>query len=663
MSEDGKAATVSVPVEVSEDSATQVATIEDLRAEVADHAPAGLDVQVTGGPAFGADIASAVDGAEVTLLAVTIGVVALLLLLTYRSPVLWLVPLTVVGIADQVAGRVTAAVGETSGLPFDAGIVSVLVFGAGTNYALLLISRYREELHEHDDHRVALRAAWRATVPAIVASNATVVLALATLLLAAVPGTRGLGLASAVGLVIALAAVVLVLPAALAIVGRRVFWPFVPRPGDDLSHEGIWARVARRVVRRPAVFLAGSLGVLVVLASGLLGARVGLSQADSFRTASESADGLVTVGEHFPAGSAAPFVITTDASRTDAVTTAVEAVPGEPVRQSGQASFAAIIGPFIGMVVALGVAKAQQALVRDGIERQRLIASLYAAQEESAALTDELARVQRAQGVTSERTRLSRDIHDGIAQGFSSLLLLARAARAEGDADRRSQLLEHIESGAAQGLEESRRIVGALAPADLDEGSLSAAVRWVAERFADETGVAATVTASPTLPAVPTTVEVALLRLVQGALANVRTHAAARTVTVSLEEAGTTVRVDVVDDGVGFDPQGWWDQPSPTSGEGGYGLRATRARLRELSGGLSASRRPARALPCRAGWRWDERWRTDEREERRGDGHDRRRWPPGEGGRRRGSPGDPHGRRRPARAGPTDHGRGRRRHR
>ena len=163
VSEDGMAATVTVPVEVSEDSATQVATIEDLRAEVADHAPAELDVQVTGGPAFGADIASAFDGADFTLLAVTLGVIALLLLLTYRSPVLWLVPLTVVGIADQVAGRVTAVVGEASGLPFDAGIVSVLVFGAGANYALLLISRYREELHEHDDHRVALRAAWRET--------------------------------------------------------------------------------------------------------------------------------------------------------------------------------------------------------------------------------------------------------------------------------------------------------------------------------------------------------------------------------------------------------------------------------------------------------------------------------------------------------------------
>ncbi|WP_434967190.1 MMPL family transporter [Janibacter indicus] len=256
-----------MPVATSEDSDAQVQTIKDLRAEVADHAPAGLVVQVTGGPAFGADVAASFEGADFTLLAVTIGVVALLLLLTYRSPVLWLVPLTVVGIADQLAGTVTAAVGEASGLPFDAGIVSVLVFGAGANYALLLISRYREELHEHDDHLVALRAAWRATVPAIVASNATVVLALGTLLLAAVPGTRGLGLTSAVGLFIALVAVVVVLPTALALVGRRVFWPFVPHPGDEISREGVWARVARVVVRRPAAFLVGGLVVLAVLAS------------------------------------------------------------------------------------------------------------------------------------------------------------------------------------------------------------------------------------------------------------------------------------------------------------------------------------------------------------------------------------------------------------
>lgn len=328
VSDDGLAATVTVPVATSEDSATQVETIDRLRTEVAERAPADLTIDVTGGPAFGADIASSFDGANFTLLAVTIGVVAILLLLTYRSPVLWLVPLAVVGTADQLAGTVTAAVGEWSGLPFDAGIVSVLVFGAGANYALLLISRYREELHEHEDHRAALATAWGATVPAILASNATVVLALGTLLLASIPGTRGLGLASAVGLVIALLAVLLVLPAALALVGRRVFWPFVPRPGGRLGHEGMWARVARRVVARPAAHLGGGLAVLAVLASGLLGASVGLSQADSFRTASESADGLVTVGEHFPAGAAAPFAVTTREGSTAATVSALESVDG-----------------------------------------------------------------------------------------------------------------------------------------------------------------------------------------------------------------------------------------------------------------------------------------------------------------------------------------------
>lgn len=264
----------------------------------------------------------------------------------------------------------------------------------------------------------------------------------------------------------------------------------------------------------------------------------------------------------------------------------------EPVRHTGEATFAAIIGPFIGMVVALGVAKAQQALVRDGIERQRLITSLYAAQEESAALTDELARVQRAEGASSERTRLSRDIHDGIAQGFSSILLLARAALSEQDPDRLREILRHVESGAAEGLEESRRVVGALAPADLDEGSLTGAIRRVTERFAQESGVAARVVVAGQLTTLPTTAEVTLLRSVQGALANVRTHADAHQVVVSIDETQDSVRVDVVDDGRGFDTEVWTATAPGSPRDGGYGLRATRARLRELGGGLAVESAP-----------------------------------------------------------------------
>ncbi len=339
-SDDGEAAITTLSVSTKGDSDKTVERIDSLRSAIAEQAPEDMTVEVTGGPAFAADITSSFDGANFTLLAVTIGVVALLLLLTYRSPILWLIPLAVVGVADQVAGWLTAAVGEASGLPFDAGIVSVLVFGAGTNYALLLISRYREELHEQESHTRALATAWRATVPAILASNATVVLALATLLLATVPGTRGLGLASAVGLVVALLAIVLVLPAALALLGRRVFWPFVPRPGQELRHEGIWATVARRVVARPAAHLVGGLAVLAVLASGLFGASLGLSQADSFRTASQSADGLVTVGEHFPAGLTSPFTVTTDTDSVPQTVTALESVDGvtgvHPAGTNGQ---------------------------------------------------------------------------------------------------------------------------------------------------------------------------------------------------------------------------------------------------------------------------------------------------------------------------------------
>ena len=267
-------------------------------------------------------------------------------------------------------------------------------------------------------------------------------------------------------------------------------------------------------------------------------------------------------------------------------------VVAEPLRQHGSTPFAAVIGPLIGMVVALGVARAQMALVRDGLERQRLIASLYAAQEETAALTEELARVQRAEGVTSERTRLSRDIHDGIAQGFSSILLLTRAARSETDPERLRAILGQLESSAADGLEESRRVVGALAPADLDEGSLTGAVRRVTERFAEESGVPARVAVAGELSPMPTTAEVTLLRCVQGALANVRAHADASQVVVSLDETADSVRVDVVDDGRGFDTATWWAEAPDAVGEGGYGLRATRARLREIGGGLAVESSP-----------------------------------------------------------------------
>lgn len=331
--EDGEADLVMTTVDSDAEKDAIDAMITDLRTAADDSVPAELTVSVTGGPAVGSDIRGAFAGANFTLLAVTIAVVAVLLLLTYRSPVLWLVPLAVVALADGAAGAVTSTLGEQFSLAFDTGVISVLVFGAGTNYALLLISRYREELHSHTDHRAALATAWIRTAPAIIASNITVVLALMTLLAAVMPATRGLGIAAAAGLLIALVAVLFPLPALLALVGRKVFWPFVPRPEaaatrkDDAEH-GPFATVARTVTRRPAIAAVVSVALMAVLATGLIGTRVGLAQDEQFASANESSTGFAVMAEHYGAGESAPHqIVVREATAETAIETA-ESVPG-----------------------------------------------------------------------------------------------------------------------------------------------------------------------------------------------------------------------------------------------------------------------------------------------------------------------------------------------
>lgn len=329
---DGRAALAPIPISAELNGFALTDRIDALRTAVTTDLPADLRVQVTGGPAFGADIADSFSGANTLLLIVTALVVMALLILTYRSPVLWLVPLTVVGLADRVATSVGTALAELTGLTFDgstAGITSVLVFGAGTNYALLLVSRYRDELHRHTDHRLALRAAVRHAAPAIVASNITVVLALLTLLLALLPNTRSLGAFAAAGLVVALIFVLTALPPALALCGRRVFWPFVPAAdGEDPAEHGVWAAVATRVVRRPAVVAGAAGAVLLIFATGLATTDIGLSRTEQFRVEAESVDGLRTMAEHFPSGTADPAVVIASTSTTAAVQQKLDEVPG-----------------------------------------------------------------------------------------------------------------------------------------------------------------------------------------------------------------------------------------------------------------------------------------------------------------------------------------------
>lgn len=310
---DGEAAIVNIPVssELSGFDLTEV--VDELRAVAGDTLPGGLTVQITGAAGFAADTSAAFEGADLRLILATAAVVAVLLLLTYRSPTLWLVPLAVVAVADRVATSLTEVGADLFGAELDgstSGITSVLVFGAGTNYALLLVSRYREELRRTANHRDALADAVRGAAPAILASNLTVVLALLTLLFGVLPNNRSLGASAAAGLVVALLFGLFTLPAALSVFGRGLFWPFVPRVGqEEKTRSGAWFSVARSVTRRPIPVLVGSFLVLGVLASGILGSNLGLSQTQQFRVEAESVDGLEALSAHFPAGASTPATI------------------------------------------------------------------------------------------------------------------------------------------------------------------------------------------------------------------------------------------------------------------------------------------------------------------------------------------------------------------
>jgi len=207
VSPDATVGIVAVPLNTADGDEAIIEQVTAVRAAAADGAPSGVLAQVTGGPAITADVNAAFDGADVSLLIATVVVVAVLLLVTYRSPVLWLVPLIVVAATEQVALHLVDVVLPRLDLVPDGattGITSVLVFGAATDYALLLIARYREELRAVEDRFTAMRRALRRTSEAILASGFTVVLSVLTLLLATIAGNRALAVAAAIGVLLAM---------------------------------------------------------------------------------------------------------------------------------------------------------------------------------------------------------------------------------------------------------------------------------------------------------------------------------------------------------------------------------------------------------------------------------------------------------------------------
>ncbi|MEU4472977.1 efflux RND transporter permease subunit [Micromonospora sp. NPDC023888] len=331
LSPDGAVALVAVPVDTSAGQDEVTDTVAQLRAALAD-LPGGLTAAVTGAPAFTADLSSVFDGADITLLAVTAAVVALLLLITYRSPFLWIVPLVVVAATEQLTLRAVDAIVPAVGINLQqgqvTGIASVLVFGAATDYALLLIARYREELRREQDRYAAMRAALRRTAEPILASGGTVVLGVLTLLLSEQETNRALAVACATGVVFAMLSALFVLPAVLVLLGRGLFWPFVPRVGGPAREGRLWGRLGGAVQHRPVVVAVLATLLLGGLALGGLGIRTGLSETEQFRAEPQAVTGAQTLARAFPAGSTQSVAVLTNPAAVRAVTDAATAVPG-----------------------------------------------------------------------------------------------------------------------------------------------------------------------------------------------------------------------------------------------------------------------------------------------------------------------------------------------
>jgi len=330
-SKDGQAAQVIVPLNLGKDGWNKAGKVATKMRAIGQGDP-GLAMHITGPAGFAADSADAFKGIDGSLLYAALAVVIIILLATYRSPVLWLLPVISAGVA-LTAGQGLIYLLAKGGLTVNAqsaGILTVLVFGAGTDYALLLVARYREELRNHEDRHEAMAFALHRAGPAIVASASTVVLGMLCLLFAEMNATRGLGPVLAIAVVIALLAMTTLLPSLLVICGRWVFWPKRPHFGSaEPTRSGFWAGVGVRVARRPRWVWIGTALILGVLAIGLVDINAGgLSNKQAFRGHADSVTGESISAQHFPAGAGTPVIVVSDSSSASAVRTAFAAVPG-----------------------------------------------------------------------------------------------------------------------------------------------------------------------------------------------------------------------------------------------------------------------------------------------------------------------------------------------
>ena len=347
-SQDGKAALALVNFDIKnitttlQDGKSPIQkSVEAIRAKDGPLETDGARAYVAGPASTIADLIKAFGGIDGILLLVAGVAVLLILLVVYRSPVIPILVLLTAGVALTLASLVVYFLAKNDVITLDGqgqGILSILVVGSATDYALLLVARYREELRNHEDRYEAMWLAWRRTLEPVAASAGTVILGLLCLLLSNLGPTKGLGPVGAVGIACSLLAALTFLPAVLVIPGfnrpgehgRWIFWPAIPHLGSQGPEtRGIWAWVARLVGAHPRRVWIGTGVALLALAAFLPTLKAeGIKTSDTFLTTVESVTGGDELVKHFPGGSGSPTIVIGPESKIEAMTTAIKATSG-----------------------------------------------------------------------------------------------------------------------------------------------------------------------------------------------------------------------------------------------------------------------------------------------------------------------------------------------
>lgn len=339
-SEDGRAVQFVAPIS---ESVELKEAVQELRDTVAEAAPDGMQTFVTGPAGLAADLTAAFGGIDGILLLVALSAVFVILLIVYRSLLLPFMVLLTSVFALCAAILLVFGMAKAGWIQLNGqsqGILSILVIGAATDYALLYVARFREALTHTGNRTAAVLTAWKASFEPILASGATVIIALLCLLFSDLNSNKALGPVAAAGILCALFAALTLLPALMGLLGRAAFWPFRPKllPAEELEPElvtglegqkGLWRATGSLVRRRPRTVWVASVLLLVAASAGLLQLKAnGVPQTDVILTASNAVDGQDALARHFDAGSGSPAVVVADEGKAQEVLEAVKAADG-----------------------------------------------------------------------------------------------------------------------------------------------------------------------------------------------------------------------------------------------------------------------------------------------------------------------------------------------